>query len=928
LVSDLVFRLVMFRLPPRLLLKESAPPPVIRPPDRSRTIRTVSEAAVVLELRNLAERRHSDPGAVRDRASAVLADPAPPPDALPVAEWVLGLALHELGEARRAVDHLRRAIRLADRGGDAETAALARAGLAISLLSLGRTASARAEIARADASAPPSARGRVDFLYGLVEQRVGRLDAALALYRRALPRLRRDGDDNNLARALLNRGTLLAYQGAGATALADFAEVERLAGGLGLPMLVAMAAHNAGFALGRQGDVAEALAAFDRAEVAYDELGGSRRHVPVLASDRCDVLLQVGLTADARDAAELAVAALEDVDVAHCAEARLLLAQACLAAGDLDRASAEAAAAAGAFRSARRRPWAALAGYVGMQAAVRASQDDAGAPGPELLTRALAAARELEAQGWPIEALHARTFVGRVALALGRPAAARRELTRAAAARGRGPAGLRAQAWHATALVRLADGDRPGAKRALRAGLRVLDTHTARLGATELRAGAAAHGQDLARLGLRLALADGRPWEVLRWAERWRAGALRLLPVRPPADPALAEALTELRSAESDLRAATLGGSPPADALRRVALLERKVRDRARRSAFDGGQERLPSKPERVVDQLAGRTLVELVSVESVLHAVVVTGGRARLHELGPVGPVDDAVQRLLFVLRRLLDPRRAGTATAADLDQAARRLDDLVLAPLPRVGDGEGAGHGAGDGVVVVPTHPLHRVPWGALPSLAGRPVTVAPSTALWQRGAPPAGPRTPVDPARVVLVAGPDLAAAGTEVATLAAGNPGARVLRGDDATVDRVVAAVAGADLVHVAAHGRFRSDGPLFSSFRLADGALTIYDLERVGTLPGSTFVLPVCDAAAPKVTVGDEVLGTAAALLGLGARSVLAPLLPVPDAATTPFVLAVHEALRSGLPAGAALVEARAAVPGAVADAFVCIGADT
>ena len=59
-----------------------------------------------------------------------------------------------------------------------------------------------------------------------------------------------------------------------------------------------------------------------------------------------------------------------------------------------------------------------------------------------------------------------------------------------------------------------------------------------------------------------------------------------------------------------------------------------------------------------------------------------------------------------------------------------------------------------------------------------------------------------------------------------TLAAGNPGARVLRGDDATVDRVVAAVAGADLVHVAAHGRFRSDGPLFSSFRLADGALTI------------------------------------------------------------------------------------------------------
>src|SRR4029450_2596411 len=72
-------------------------------------------------------------------------------------------------------------------GGDPETEPLARAGLAISLLSLGRTPAARREIALADDRAPQAARGRVDFLHALVLQRVGELDHALDRYRRALP---------------------------------------------------------------------------------------------------------------------------------------------------------------------------------------------------------------------------------------------------------------------------------------------------------------------------------------------------------------------------------------------------------------------------------------------------------------------------------------------------------------------------------------------------------------------------------------------------------------------------------------------------------------------------------------------------------------------------------------------------------------------
>jgi CHAT domain-containing protein len=147
---------------------------------------------------------------------------------------------------------------------------------------------------------------------------------------------------------------------------------------------------------------------------------------------------------------------------------------------------------------------------------------------------------------------------------------------------------------------------------------------------------------------------------------------------------------------------------------------------------------------------------------------------------------------------------------------------------------------------------------------------------------------------------------------------------VLRGAAAQAGDVRSALERADLVHLAAHGTFRSDAPLFSSLRLADGPLTVYELERLRSAPG-TLVLPACDAAQHEVRPGDELLGTAAALLGLGVGSVVAPVLPVPDAATIPLMLSLHEGLQAGLPPSAALAAAAAAHDDPVTLAFVCIG---
>ena len=82
-----------------------------------------------------------------------------------------------------------------------------------------------------------------------------------------------------------------------------------------------------------------------------------------------------------------------------------------------------------------------------------------------------------------------------------------------------------------------------------------------------------------------------------------------------------------------------------------------------------------------------------------------------------------------------------------------------------------------------------------------------------------------------QVTIAAGPGLPGACDEADAVAAIHR-TTALQGSSATVQAVTAALHRADLVHLAAHGRVRADNPLFSSLRLADGPLTVVDLERL------------------------------------------------------------------------------------------------
>ncbi len=377
----------------------------------------------------------------------------------------------------------------------------------------------------AEARASANNRGLVAARRALVLHRTGQFGAALAAYQKALRWLEEVDDQTGVGLVCLNLGILYAYQGHHGSALEYLTKAERIFCDRDLPRLVAMTTHNMGFALTRLGNLPDALAAFDRAEEAFAALGNSDRLVAVGEADRCEALLLAGLVAEARDSADRAVRALVAIgDQAHLTEGRLLLARALLLGGDYLAAAAAATRAAREFASASRLPWAALAQYVAIQAEILEVEDQA-VPAPGLLPRCRRIAAELDARGWPVESVHVRTFAGRIALALGRPAVARAELAQAVAARSRGhrrPASPGVARRGPAPAGRRQPG---GARRALSRGLAVVDEHRASLGATELRIHAASYGTDLARLGLRLALEEGHAVDVLRWSERWRAGA-------------------------------------------------------------------------------------------------------------------------------------------------------------------------------------------------------------------------------------------------------------------------------------------------------------------------------------------------------------------------------------------------------------------
>ncbi len=835
-------------------------------------------------------------------------------DALSTVLHAEGIAAKELDQLPRSAKALRRSVFYAKRAESGDLERAARMALGGTLTLQGRMAAAATELALAAqlSTGVEAAKARVQQSALLLY--LGRWDDGFAALRPAVATLRRADEPEWTVRALLNRSLIFTRRRMFAQAAGDLAASAQLVERHGLTAWGSYVQQNWGWMEASRGHVMDALDHYQQAEQINRRLG---TEVGGLAAARARLLLSLRMLTEARDAAETAVHLLHhQLRDPELLDSQLLLSTVALVQRDAATAARAADVAIRGFRRLGQQAGLALARHAKLQARMEQR--------PESVTSRAAreVADELAAAGWTIPALDARVLAGRLALTRGRTDEARHHLEQAARARTTGPAEIRTRAWLAEALLREAESRPTAARSAIATGLRIVEDYQASLGATELRAHVTSHREDLAAAGLRMALADGDARRLLSFVERGRASSLRLRRPDRREDPELTARLAELRSVVADLEEARAAGRPVTGLTNRQVHLERQVAERVRQLPPATGTATGRTFGE-LVESLRDAALVEFVQQAGQLHAVTVVDGRPRLHSLGEVATMEARTGHLAFAVRRLADPatlRLSREAAAAVLARITGEWDELLFAPLRRaLGDRP---------LVLVPSDSVHGVPWAMLPSCTGRPLTVVPSARLWVTATDVA---TEPNNGGTIVVAGPGLPGAETEAADVAAGYPGATVLTGADATTRAVLQRLDGAALLHVAAHGRLRSDNPFFSALLLADGPLTIYELERLGRAPRHV-VLAACEAATQRVLAVDEVTGLSTALLAQGTASLIAPVMEVADGTTGSVMLDYHAQLRAGRTPAQALAAAveRARTSGsdhfAAAGVFVCTGA--
>jgi tetratricopeptide (TPR) repeat protein len=839
-------------------------------------------------MQELLELAFDDPVAAQERARHVVESSSDPAE-LSYALQSLGIVLRESGRVEDGLARIRDALRAARRTADAERVRDVRATYAGTLVLAGRTAAGLRQFDIALDGASDVSGATVLARRATVLTLVGRHRDARQAMHAALDAVRGLGDPVWEARILNNLAHIEVRLGHVDSAEQHLARAEALFGDAGSEVEMLDALANRGEIALLRGDLPSALRWYAAAS------GQAPPHAG-LAYAWANALLAAGL---AGEAIEMLRGSLDrrDHPPLKATDLRLALTEALLAAGDAREARAVGEVARREFDAQERSWFERRARFAVVRA--RAAMDEVVDLGGE--ARLVA---DLLDQERADEAPLALALAGRLA-----QGAQRRALWRGAASyRTRANGLVRASAYLAGALDREDVGDRGGVLRACSAGLDAIDEHRRLMGSSELRAVATTHGRELTAIVLRHAAHD--PRTLLRWSERTRATAL----AQPPAtsDAATVPAsLAALRDNGRRLAEARQAGEPTGELEKERLRLERAVRaEHHTQSAVDTDPQR-PAGVEEIVAGVGDGCLVELVDVDGALHVLVVHDGRVRRQVAGTTAEVADLLGPTAMLLRRAARGRPANTA------DIGRRLQEAILGDAVRLlPDGP---------VVLAPTARLHGLAWSLLPVLNDRAFGIVPSAGQWLRATSAGRPER----GRTTLVVGPDLESGGAEVPVLAARHPDAVLLDGGDATVAAVLDALDGAGLAHLATHGRFRADSPLFSALDLADGPLTVHDLERLRTAP-YRVVLSACESGVLAPVGAQELLGLAAALFSIGTAGLVSSVGEVNDAATADLMVGLHDGLAAGTSPAAALLDVR---QGAAADpvaagtaaAFVALG---
>ncbi len=307
--------------------------------------------------------------------------------------------------------------------------------------------------------------------------------------------------------------------------------------------------------------------------------------------------------------------------------------------------------------------------------------------------------------------------------------------------------------------------------------------------------------------------------------------------------------------------------------------------------------------------QLGGsKTLIEFIQTGGRVSAFVLTGKKIRfVRDLGTISEVNARLEDLHFQFGSL---RYGGqTSRFADqikkrTDQVLRRLYDQLLRPLTNEISGET--------LVIIPVGPLHYVPFHALHDGRGYvaenfETSYAPSAAIWSKLRERR--YKPIRRSLLIGFADERIPLVENEIHDVSTIVPSPAVFTGEAANFATFYRNSQNKDLIHLACHGQFRPDNPMFSSLHLADGWITVQDI-CAQKLTAGLVTLSACETGLSEIFAGDEILGLARGFLSAGAASIVVSLWTVNDVATARLMKSFYTHLQRTASVAASLRQAQ------------------
>lgn len=714
-----------------------------------------------------------------------------------------------------------------------------------------------------------------------------RFRAAEELYGQALAYAEDEGLTATLAEIEGNMGNFALFQGRYDRALDLLERSRRRYAALGMPHQSAIAELELADAYLELNLAAEALAVYHRVAPAFAELG--------MRAEQARALAQAGRAALIGGAKEEAHALLEQARALYADEGNLVgeayvtLTEAQLGLAEGDYASTAVLAAQAEAPLARAGAWRRmlLARWLRGEAAR--------AQGQERLAQILfdTTLKESEQQALPQIAERCHTSLGLLASARGETVRAEESFKRAVS---------------------------------------LIEDLRAPLPAEEFRTAFVADKLTPYDELVRLCLSDAggeRMTEALCYAERARSRALAemmsgALSVRPRArDEIESEMFAQLDGLREELnwfysRINRPVDDEPARGAQVMQALHDAVREREtrtlelmrrlqQRSGDDSALGRTEMLDVPALQRALGpdTALVEYTSLDGELLAFVLTdAGVEVIRDLSDEREVGDALAQFRFQIGALRHGSARMRSHLATLGERARcHLQTLYDLLLRRVEERCGACR-----LVVAPHRALHYVPFHALHDgeayvVERREVSYAPSAGVLRQCL--ARPESTFERALLLGVADKETPRVLDEIRAIAPLFPVSESLLDDDATLDALRARAPHADVLHLACHGQFRPDSPLFSSLKLGDGWMTVRDAYTLDVAAG-LVTLSACETGVSAIAPGDELIGLVRGFLYAGASTLMLSLWMVDDEATAETMTDFYTHLRAGLRPAAAL----------------------